>query len=44
MAKTLSSAFCATRPPGHHAEYDKGKGFCFFNNIAIIAAYAKEKY
>jgi acetoin utilization deacetylase AcuC-like enzyme len=44
MDKTLSSAFCATRPPGHHAEYDKGMGFCFFNNIAIAAAYAKEKY
>jgi acetoin utilization deacetylase AcuC-like enzyme len=44
MDKTLRSAFCATRPPGHHAEYDKGMGFCFFNNIAIAAAYAKEKY
>ena len=44
MDKTLSAAFCATRPPGHHAEYDKGMGFCFFNNIAIAAAYAKKKY
>ena len=44
MNKTLSSAFCATRPPGHHAEHDKGMGFCFFNNIAIAAAYAKQKY
>ncbi len=44
MNKTLSSAFCATRPPGHHAEHSKGMGFCFFNNIAIAAAYAKEKY
>ncbi|XQW86101.1 histone deacetylase family protein [Thalassotalea piscium] len=44
MEKKLSAAFCATRPPGHHAEYDKGMGFCFFNNIAIAAAYAKKKY
>jgi len=44
MDKTLSAAFCATRPPGHHAEYNKGMGFCFFNNIAIAAAYTKEKY
>ncbi|MFT5755834.1 MAG: acetoin utilization deacetylase AcuC-like enzyme [Alteromonadaceae bacterium] len=44
MAGTLTSAFCATRPPGHHAERDKGMGFCFFNNICIAAAYAKEKY
>ncbi len=44
MAKEITSAFCATRPPGHHAERDKGMGFCFFNNIAIAAAYAKEKY
>ena len=44
MAGTLSAVFCATRPPGHHAEHDKGMGFCFFNNIAIAAAYAKEKY
>jgi acetoin utilization deacetylase AcuC-like enzyme len=44
MNKTLSAVFCATRPPGHHAEYDKGMGFCFFNNIAIAAAYAKKKY
>jgi len=33
-------AFCAVRPPGHHAEADHSKGFCIFNNIAIGAAYA----
>jgi len=44
MNKTLSSAFCATRPPGHHAEHNKGMGFCFFNNVAIAAAYARKKY
>jgi acetoin utilization deacetylase AcuC-like enzyme len=44
MSKELSSAFCATRPPGHHAEHNKGMGFCFFNNIAVAAAYAKQQY
>ena len=44
MNKTIASAFCATRPPGHHAEPNKAMGFCFFNNIAIAAAYAKQKY
>jgi acetoin utilization deacetylase AcuC-like enzyme len=33
-------AFCAVRPPGHHAEKDRARGFCIFNNIAIAAAYA----
>jgi acetoin utilization deacetylase AcuC-like enzyme len=44
MAGTLSSAFCITRPPGHHAERDKGMGFCIFNNIAIASEYAKKHY
>lgn len=44
MNNTLSSAFCTTRPPGHHAEHNKGMGFCFFNNVAIAAAYARKKY
>ncbi|WP_448566634.1 histone deacetylase family protein [Thalassotalea ganghwensis] len=44
MLGELTSAFCATRPPGHHAEYDKGMGFCIFNNVAIAAAYVKQKY
>ncbi len=33
-------AFCAVRPPGHHAEYDHSMGFCFFDNLAVGAAHA----
>lgn len=44
MNKTLTAAFCSTRPPGHHAIRNKSMGFCFFNNAAIAAAYAKKHY
>jgi acetoin utilization deacetylase AcuC-like enzyme len=37
----IDNAYCLVRPPGHHAEKDKGMGFCIFNNIAIAALYAK---
>ena len=36
--------FCAVRPPGHHAEPHRSMGFCLFNNIAIAALYARDKY
>ena len=36
--------FCNVRPPGHHAEYAEPQGFCFFNNVAVGAAYAFDKY
>lgn len=42
--RTPKSIFAFVRPPGHHAEQARGMGFCLFNNIAIAAEYAKEKY
>ncbi len=40
MAGTLDAAFCAVRPPGHHALADCAMGFCLLNNVAIGARYA----
>jgi acetoin utilization deacetylase AcuC-like enzyme len=37
----LDRAFCAVRPPGHHAEADRAMGFCIFNNVAVGARYAR---
>jgi acetoin utilization deacetylase AcuC-like enzyme len=40
LAGEIRNAFCAVRPPGHHAERNRVMGFCFFNNIAVAAAHA----
>ncbi|MBH1958402.1 MAG: histone deacetylase family protein [Burkholderiales bacterium] len=44
IAGEMENAFCAVRPPGHHAERSKAMGFCFFSNIAIGAKYALERH
>jgi acetoin utilization deacetylase AcuC-like enzyme len=38
------NVFCAMRPPGHHAESRRAMGFCFFNQAAIAAHYARDRY
>jgi acetoin utilization deacetylase AcuC-like enzyme len=40
LAGEVERAFCAVRPPGHHATADQAMGFCLFNNIAVAAAHA----
>lgn len=40
LDERIKRAFCAVRPPGHHAESDRSMGFCIFNNVALGAAYA----
>lgn len=44
MHGKYNSAFCAVRPPGHHATPYQAMGFCIFNNIAIAARYALQQY
>ena len=44
MSGAVNNAFCAVRPPGHHAEPDRPMGFCLFNNVAIGAFYAQQRY
>lgn len=40
----VNSAFCNVRPPGHHAEYAKAMGFCFFNNVAVGVMHAIDQH
>ena len=44
QSKEFQNAFCAVRPPGHHAEKNKAMGFCIYNNVAVGAQYLLDKY
>lgn len=44
MQGTVDNAFVAVRPPGHHATAEHAMGFCIFNNVAVAARYAQNKY
>ena len=44
IANKVSNAFCAVRPPGHHAEQNHAMGFCLFNNVAIAAKYIQIQF
>jgi acetoin utilization deacetylase AcuC-like enzyme len=44
VAGAANNAFCAVRPPGHHAEPERAMGFCIFNSVAIGAAHARHQH
>jgi acetoin utilization deacetylase AcuC-like enzyme len=44
MQGEVDNAFVAVRPPGHHATAERAMGFCLFNNVAVAARYAQNKY
>jgi len=43
LAGGVGSAFCAVRPPGHHARPAQAMGFCLLNNVAVAARYARQR-
>jgi acetoin utilization deacetylase AcuC-like enzyme len=44
MKSEVDCAFCASRPPGHHAQTDRAMGFCIWNSVAVGALYARSAY
>jgi acetoin utilization deacetylase AcuC-like enzyme len=44
MAGRVDNAFCALRPPGHHAERDRAMGFCLFNNVAVATRHLQRRH
>src|SRR5205814_74187 len=44
MSGEADNAFCAIRPPGHHALPDRAMGFCIFANISILARYLQQQH
>jgi acetoin utilization deacetylase AcuC-like enzyme len=44
MEGRIDNAFCAVRPPGHHAERDQAMGFCYFNNVAVATRYLQTEW
>lgn len=44
MEERIDNAFCAVRPPGHHAEHNQAMGFCYFNNIAVATRYLQAEW
>ena len=44
LENRATNAFCCVRPPGHHANADKARGFCLFNNVVVGIRHAQQKF